>query len=118
MRERRRESDISPPAGGPPSFAGWYTTDGQGMVMALMDDQATWLPVTRAIFAPTTYGMSQRPPETYEARPMDQAESAQWIERCEGVARGRLVVTEGELGEAVELSDRETGEVVWESASH
>jgi hypothetical protein len=48
---------------------------------------------------------------------MDQAASAQWIEWCEGVARGRLLVTEGELGEAVELTDRDTGEVVWAAVS-
>ena len=99
------------------AFAGWYATDAQGMAVAQLDAGGAWLAVERAIFAPVTRQMAQRPPETYEAPLVRAEETMAWVDRCKAVARGQFLVTEGELGEAVELTDRDTGEVVWAAVS-
>lgn len=116
-RERRREADVRPSSDGPPAFEGYYATDGYGLAIAQMDESGHWLDVDRAIYAPMTYRQSQRPPESFEAPPLSAEETAVWKERCRAVMRGELLVTEGELGEAVELTEAETGEVVWAAVS-
>jgi hypothetical protein len=120
VRSRRSEWDDDDldetDTSGPPAFAGYFATDANGMAIAQLDESGRWLDVDRAIFAPMTYGESQRAPQTYEEPPLDPAETLAWVQRCRQIARGQLSVTEGELGEAVELVDRQTGEVVWQTA--
>ena len=99
------------------AYAGYYATDGYGLAIAQMDESGHWLDVDRAIYAPMTYRQSQRPPESFEAPPLSAEETAVWKERCRAVMRGELLVTEGELGEAVELTEAQTGEVVWAAVS-